>query len=69
MRKTYRSPIIEIISMKTEGILYTASPKQGSDDSGTLPIEAKPVVIETEEWEEEPDEMNTSLPHFTIWAD
>ena len=46
MRKTYKSPIIEIISMKTEGILYTASPEQGGDDSGTLPIEAKPVVID-----------------------
>lgn len=69
MKKIYIAPMTEKINLITEGILYTTSPQQGSDDTGTLPIEAKPVMTEMEEWEEELEEKERIPPRFSLWED
>jgi hypothetical protein len=71
MKKSYRKPETETVSPRIEGLLYTASPQQGSDDDGTLPIAAKQQTTapddDEEDWED--DLEQASLPHFNIWDD
>lgn len=71
MKKTYIHPETTVSYIKIEQLMIKASPGAGGTYDPSLPIEAKPVVINEEEedfYDEEED--NGTLPvYHSIWED